>query len=97
MLSPFLPFSANDVDRVLGGGGLVQPMPHLEEVEDLDGGPGYPVLTGDYTTAARWGRRPVVAGTPVEKPTPVFRKLDPEVVADELARLGDADPTGEQA
>ncbi len=97
VLSPFLPFSANDVDRVLGGAGDVQPMPRLEEAEDLDGGPGYPVLTGDYTTAARWGRRPVVVGTPVAKPTPVFRKLDPEVVDEELARLGGGDTTGEQA
>ena len=56
-------------------------------VDDLDGGPGYPVLTGDYTRAARWERTPVVVGTPVVKPTPVFAKLDPTVVDDELARL----------
>lgn len=89
VLSPFLPFSANAVDLVLGGEGRVQPMPELVESEDLDGGPGYPVLTGDYTTAARWERRPVVPGTPVAKPTPVFTKLDPEVVDEELARLAD--------
>jgi methionyl-tRNA synthetase len=29
----------------------------------------------------------VVAGTPVGKPQPVFRKLDPSVVEEELARL----------
>ena len=87
ILSPFLPFSANAVDVVLGGSGDVQPMPRLEEVEDLDGGAGYPVLTGDYTTAARWARRAIEPGTPVAKPTPVFTKLDPAVVDDELARL----------
>src|SRR5690606_7850407 len=88
ILSPFLPHSANQVDRVLGGSGDLQPMPRIEEVEDLDGGPGYPVITGDYTGAARWGRRPVVPGTPLEKPAPVFTKLDPSVVEEELARLG---------
>ncbi len=88
MLSPFLPHSANQVDRALGGPGDVQPMPRIEEVEDLDGGPGYPVITGDYTTARAWGRRPVVPGTPVAKPTPVFTKLDVSVVDEELARLG---------
>ena len=93
VLSPFLPFSANAVDLVLGGDGRVQPMPELVEVDDLDGGPGYPILTGDYTTAARWERRPVVPGTPVAKPTPVFTKLDPVVVDEELARLADG---GEQ-
>ncbi len=29
-----------------------------------------------------------MVGTPVEKPTPVFTKLDPSVVEEELARLG---------
>jgi methionyl-tRNA synthetase len=88
LLSPFLPHSANAVDRVLGGTGEVAPMPEIREVEDLDGGPGYPILSGDYSGAPAWGRESVVVGTPIAKPTPVFTKLDPSVVEDELARLG---------
>ncbi|WP_310964239.1 methionine--tRNA ligase [Nocardioides terrisoli] len=87
ILSPFLPFSANEVDKVLGGVGDVQPMPELVEVDDLDGGPGYPVLTGDYTGIRRWERHPLRPGTAVTKPAPVFTKLDPAVVDEELARL----------
>ncbi len=87
LLSPFLPHASNTVDAVLGGSGTFQPMPVLEEADDLDGGAGYPVITGDYTAAPAWERRAVVAGTPVGKPTPVFTKLDPSVVDDELARL----------
>ncbi len=87
ILSPFLPFSANTVDAVLGGSGDVQPMPQLQEVDDLDGGAAYPILTGDYTSAARWERRPIEPGTPIAKPKPVFTKLDPSVVDEELARL----------
>jgi methionyl-tRNA synthetase len=87
LLAPFLPHSANVVDRVLGGPGDVAPMPEIREVEDLDGGPGYPIITGDYSGAPAWARRPVAVGTPVTKPTPVFTKLDPSVVDDELARL----------
>ena len=30
----------------------------------------------------------MTVGAPVEKPTPVFTKLDPSVVDEELARLG---------
>jgi methionyl-tRNA synthetase len=88
ILSPFLPFSANEVDKVLGGPGDVQPMPELREVDDLDGGAGYPILTGEYSSARPWARLPIVTGTPVAKPTPVFTKLDPALVEDELARLG---------
>jgi methionyl-tRNA synthetase len=87
MLSPFLPFSANVIDGVFGGSGAVQPMPQLVEADDLDGGAGYPILTGDYAGVPRWGRHPIVVGTPVAKPTPVFTKLDPSVVEEELARL----------
>jgi methionyl-tRNA synthetase len=89
MLSPFLPHSANAVHRVLGSSGELQPMPRIDEVDDLDGGAGYPVIVGDYSTAPRWERRPVVAGTPVPKPVPVFTKLDVSVVDEELARMTD--------
>ncbi|GAA1626865.1 methionine--tRNA ligase [Georgenia ruanii] len=92
MLSPFLPHSANAVDAVLGGSGDVAPMPRIEEVEDLDGGAPYPVITGDYGrggegTLPAWGPRPVTVGAPVAKPTPIFTKLDEDVVDSELARL----------
>ncbi len=88
VLSPFLPFSANAVDRVFGGKGAVAAMPRIDEVEDLDGGDPYPVITGDYTDAPAWRRHPIAVGTPVAKPTPVFTKLDVSVVDEELARLG---------
>jgi methionyl-tRNA synthetase len=47
----------------------------------------YPIITGDYSATPRWERRPVRVGATVEQPTPVFAKLDPAVVDEELARL----------
>ncbi|KGM15262.1 hypothetical protein N867_10440, partial [Actinotalea fermentans ATCC 43279 = JCM 9966 = DSM 3133] len=92
LLAPFLPHSANKVHQVLGGEGEFMPMPRIEHVTELDPGSGagletYPVITGDYSTTPRWESRPVVVGTPVDKPTPVFTKLDDAVVATELDRL----------
>jgi methionyl-tRNA synthetase len=88
LLTPFLPFSSDQVFRLLGGEGVWSPMPELREVEDLDGGPGYPVLTGDYTAArARWESTPIEAGRKLDPPTPIFKKLDPSIVDEELARL----------
>ncbi|MFN8076784.1 MAG: methionine--tRNA ligase [Kineosporiaceae bacterium] len=92
LLSPFLPHSAQAVHETFGGTGTIAPQPRIDEVDDLDGGPGYPILTGDYRrgeTLAAWAPRPIAAGTPVAQPTPVFRKLDDSVVAEELARLED--------
>ncbi|MEO7746613.1 MAG: methionine--tRNA ligase [Actinomycetota bacterium] len=87
LLAPFLPFSAQSVHEAFGGTGVVSPMPEIRQVDDLDGGPAYPVLTGDYTGIARWESVPIVPGTPVGAPSPIFTKLDPSVVDDELTRL----------
>jgi methionyl-tRNA synthetase len=93
LFAPFLPHAANRVHVVLGGEGEFMPMPRTEQVDELDPGHGagltsYPVITGDYGGTPVWESRPVKVGTPVAKPTPVFTKLDPSVVAEELARMG---------
>jgi methionyl-tRNA synthetase len=87
LLTPFLPASSDAVDAMLGGTAPWAGQPELREVEDLDGGPAYPVLMGDYETAAVWESRPIRVGQPIAKPTPLFAKLDPSVVDEELARL----------
>ncbi|WP_288816258.1 methionine--tRNA ligase [uncultured Varibaculum sp.] len=93
MFSPFLPSSSNVVDRVFGGAGEIAPMPHIEEVTDLDqtredgSDFTYPIITGDYTQVPQWGRHEIKIGSSVSKPKPVFMKLDSEIIEEELARL----------
>ncbi|GAB3947886.1 methionine--tRNA ligase [Kribbella albertanoniae] len=87
LLAPFLPHSTQQVHATLGGTGVFAPSPEIQEVDDLDGGPAYPIITGDYTDQPRWASVPVVPGTPVAPPTPIFSKLGPEIVEEELARL----------
>ena len=87
LLTPFLPESSEKVHRMLGGTAVWSGQPELREVEDLDGGPGYPVLMGDYATEAVWARRPIRVGQRLDKPVPLFTKLDPSVVETERARL----------
>ena len=76
-------------------------MPRIEEVDELDpevlpeafdGRSGYPIITGDYTSAPTWERHAIVVGTPIAKPTPVFVKLDESIVEEELARYADSVP-----
>jgi methionyl-tRNA synthetase len=90
LLSPFLPFSAQTVHGLLGREGVLAPQPEIREVEDLDGGSGYPVLMGDYDTGEGWGSVPVRPGTALAPPTPVFTKLEPSIVEAELERLEQA-------
>jgi methionyl-tRNA synthetase len=86
LLSPFLPRSSQLVYEMLGGTGEWSGMPHIDEVDE-DGGPSYPVITGDYDVAARWEHRPIRPGTPLQPPRPLFAKLDPSVADEEVARL----------
>ncbi|MGH3354880.1 MAG: methionine--tRNA ligase [Nocardioidaceae bacterium] len=87
LFAPFLPHAAQRVSDALGHTGAVSPGPEIREVDDLDGGPGYPIITGDYSEQASWASRPLDVGTAVQPPQPVFTKLDPGVVDDELRRL----------
>lgn len=48
----------------------------------------YPIITGDYKATATWERHPIVVGTPIGKPKPIFVKLDASIVDEELARYG---------
>jgi methionyl-tRNA synthetase len=89
LLTPFLPRSSEKVYRMLGGADAWSGMPEIREVDEEDA-PSYPVITGEYRTAARWESQPVVPGTRLTAPTPLFTKLDPSVADEELARLEQA-------
>jgi methionyl-tRNA synthetase len=86
LFSPFLPRSSQRVYEMLGGTGEWSGMPRIDEVDE-EGGPSYPVITGDYDVAARWEHTPIKPGTPLQPPSPLFAKLAPSVVDEELARL----------
>ncbi|SEG47426.1 methionyl-tRNA synthetase [Thermomonospora echinospora] len=87
LLTPFLPKSSDKVHTMLGGEGVWAAMPEIREVDE-EGGPSYPVVTGDYAVErARWEHRPIRPGTPLAKPKPLFAKLDASIVDEELARL----------
>ncbi|HUN33324.1 MAG TPA: methionine--tRNA ligase [Trebonia sp.] len=87
LLTPFLPRSSQAVHEMLGGAGPWAGMPRLETVDE-EGGPSYQVITGTYDDSPRWESRPIVPGTPLSVPAPLFTKLDPSVIDEELGRLG---------
>ena len=89
LLTPFLPASSSRVHAMLRGSDAWAAMPELRELDEETavGSPSYSVLTGDYDTGARWESVPIDVGRELAPPTPVFTKLDPSVVDEELARL----------
>ncbi len=89
LLAPFLPHAAQEVHEALGGTGVFAPMPVIEEVDDLDlPKRRYPILTGDYSfVAGTWGRKELPEGRKIPAASPVFVKLDDDIVEAELARM----------
>jgi methionyl-tRNA synthetase len=99
LLTPFLPHAAQTVHDQLGGTAVWSGQPEIRDVTEGSSTTGgsatgesepYSIITGDYRTAARWGRRTLQPGTPIQTPAPVFRKLDDSVVAEELERLAES-------
>lgn len=91
LLTPYLPFSAQRVHETLGGHGIWAAQPRIVEVTDEsprepvgaglpEEGRTYPVIMGDYDNQdAAWQRHRLVPGTPLSKPQPLFKKLEPEL------------------
>ncbi len=85
-LLPFLPFSCQRLHRMLGAEGVIAPMPSLREVGPVDDP--HLVLTGDYRAqGVSWAPTEVPPGRPLPPPEPLFRKLDPGLAEEELARM----------
>jgi methionyl-tRNA synthetase len=87
MLTPFLPFSSQQLHELLGyGGRIAGPLEFRSVEEERDS---HEVLTGDYGSwEGDWSPSELPPGQTLSAPQPLFEKLDAEkVVADELARM----------
>jgi methionyl-tRNA synthetase len=88
LFTPFLPHSSQQLHELLGHEGAIAGPLEFRDVTEDDGSL-HTVLTGDYETwVGRWEPSTLSAGTELQEPRPLFRKLDPEgVVAEELERM----------
>ena len=88
LFTPFLPFTSQVVHELLGyDGWIAGPLEFRTVVEE--GGPSHEVLTADYESwVGAWRPSELQPGQALREPRPLFRKLPPEVAAEELARLG---------
>ena len=87
LLAPFLPFSAEKLQRLLGYDAPLFGALRAEEVTD-EGGTSYPVLHYDGAGAqGRWAFELLPAGRPLPRPDPLFTKLDEAVIEEERKRL----------
>ena len=87
MFTPFVPFSSQRLHELLGYDGWLAGPLEFRDVEE-EGGEQHTVLTGDYTNwVQRWEPSDLAAGQKLREPEPLFKKLDPGIVEEELSRL----------
>ncbi|UCG26114.1 MAG: methionine--tRNA ligase [Chloroflexota bacterium] len=87
LFAPVLPFTGQPVHEMLGEEGQLFGVQQVGTYQESTRG--HLALTYDGDSAVgRWERRLAPAGRQLPKPSPLFKKLDPEIVEEELARLG---------
>jgi methionyl-tRNA synthetase len=92
LLTPFLPFSSQALHELLGHEGQIAGPIELRDVEE--DGSVHRVLTGDYESwIGGWEPSRLEPGQRVDEPRPLYKKLDPGVVDEELARMDPDRPT----
>ncbi len=87
LLSPFLPFSAERLNTTLGYDQPLFGEQNIETIEEEERA--HNVLTYDGSRASgRWAHSELKPGQRLEKPTPLYKKLDESIVEQERGRLG---------
>jgi len=98
LFAPFLPFSTQRLHELLGHEGTIAGPLEFKTVVEEDGEE-HVVLTGDYESwMGRWEPSELTPGQTLLEPSPLFVKLDADVVvAEELKRMEDDADRGDAA
>ncbi len=87
LLAPFLPFTCQRLHTYLGYTTQLFGQQYTQTVQDAEGE--HTVLRYDASQASgRWEPSQIQPGHIFLKPEPLFKKLDPSIIAEERARLG---------
>jgi methionyl-tRNA synthetase len=87
MLTPFLPFTSQQLHEMLGYEGYIAGPLEFHDYTEADGST-HRGLTGDYSSwVGRWQPSSLSVGQALREPRPLFKKLDESVIAEELARM----------
>ena len=88
LLAPFLPFTSEQLHRTLGYEQPIFGDLHIKTFDETERS--HEALVYDVSTATgRWSPSQLEAGRKFEKPKPLFKKLDEDVVEQERSRLAE--------
>ncbi|MHB0987166.1 MAG: methionine--tRNA ligase [Bellilinea sp.] len=87
LLSPFLPFTSQRLHGFMGYTNSLFGNQFISQEQD-ELGTHFVLRYNPDHAAGRWEPSQIKPGTRLEKPEPLFRKLDPVIIEEERARLG---------
>ena len=87
LLCPFLPHTCQRLHQYLGYEGQIAGDLLFREVEEPEAGSHRVLTCNPAAWSGRWEPTRLPPGQPLKEPQPLFKKLDPKVVEEELARL----------
>ena len=88
LLAPFLPFTSQKVHEFLGYEGTLFGEQRIETFSESERDHEALTYHADETVVGRWQASELPAGQALRDPQPLFRKLEPELIEEERARLG---------
>lgn len=87
LFCPFLPFSSQALHEQLGYDGLIAGPLELHEQTEPNGASHLVLTCEPESWTGRWQPSQLPEGQPLPVPKPLFRKLEPSIVEEEVARL----------
>ncbi|GAC1537588.1 MAG: methionine--tRNA ligase [Herpetosiphon sp.] len=87
LFCPFLPFSSQDLHSQLGYSGTIAGVVDIKQVPDGSDGQHQVLAYEQGAWQGQWQPSDLAEGQPLQPPRPLFRKLDPALIDEEVARL----------
>lgn len=88
LLAPFLPFTSQQVHEFLGYDGTLFGEQHIETFQESERPHEALTYHADERVVGRWEPSALPVGQALREPQPLFRKLEPTLIDEERARLG---------
>ena len=88
LLCPFLPHSSQRLHEYLGYDGYIAGPLEFKEVTEANGRTHRVLTCSPKTWIGRWQPSRLPLGQQLRQPEPLFKKLDPKIVDEEIARMG---------
>jgi methionyl-tRNA synthetase len=88
LFAPFLPHSSQKLHEYMGYDGYIAGPLEFRDITEANGKTHRVLTCNARAWVGKWAPSQLPAGHPLRKPDPLFKKLEPKIVDEELERMG---------